>query len=203
MYSPQVPPQQPEELLPYLSDEFLRVAQAFNAVDNGEWPISGSIPDKYKAGTVKYFNGTTSNPLGTGKEGPYFYGADGQWHFMGNVPYVPPPDPVPTAWTAITPTNGWTVSTNFIFRKWSYRVDVVLGLAAGTLAMPGPVVIGSLPVGFRPIIDCSYPLVTNTLGDISGLPRIRVRTNGDIDIFNVPTGVSSIFCTLSVPIDVL
>lgn len=82
-YNPQVPPQDSEELLPYLNDEFLRVAQAFNANQNGEWEINYKIPKKYKPGTVKYFDGVNANPLGTGLEGLYRFGLDNAWHYIG------------------------------------------------------------------------------------------------------------------------
>lgn len=82
-YNPQVPPQDSEELLPYLNDEFLRVAQAFNSNQNGEWEINYKIPKKYKHGTVKYFDGVNANPLGTGLEGLYRFGLDNAWHYIG------------------------------------------------------------------------------------------------------------------------
>lgn len=82
-YNPQVPPQQPEELLPYLSEEFLRVAQSYNALDNGEWTIHYTMPPKVRPGMVKYFDGVGANPLGTGLEGLYRYGTDNAWHYIG------------------------------------------------------------------------------------------------------------------------
>lgn len=200
-FNPLVPPQQPEDLLPYLNDEFGRVAKEYNALQNGEWQVESVVPAKYKPGMVKYFDGVNADPLGTGKEGLYRYGKDNAWHYIDGETYTPPPDPTPTAWTAITPTNGWTVNSYFGYRKWSYHVDLIVHLQAGTYADPGPVVIGSLPVGFRPPIDCGFPLVTNTLGSIGALPLLRVRSNGDIDIINVPPGSLGIRTTVSVPID--
>lgn len=201
MYNPQVPPQNPEELLPYLNDEFQRNARSLVPLENGEWKVQHSMPNKVKPGMVKIFDGVDANPLGTGIPGIYYYGEDNLWHFAGGVPYVPPPDPVPTAWVMITPTNGWTVDTAFHYRRWSYRVDLIVDLNAGTYADPGPVVIGSLPVGFRPSIDCGFPLVTNTLGGITALPLLRVRSNGDIDILNVPPTSLGIRTTVSIPVD--
>jgi len=200
-FNPLVPPQQPEELLPYLNDEFGRVAAEYNALQNGEWQVRHEIPSKYKPGMLCYFDGVNADPLGTGKEGVYRWGTDNAWHYVEAVEYVPPPDPVPTAWTPITPTNGWTVNSAFHYRKWSYNVTIIIHLTAGTYADPGPVVIGSLPVGFRPSIDCGFPLTTNTLGDIGALPLVRVRTNGDIDILQVPSGSLGIRATITVPID--
>lgn len=199
-YNPQVPPQQPEELLPYLSDEFQRVAQSVIPMENGEWKVNHTLPNKIKPGMVKVFDGVDADPLGTGKAGIYWVNEANQWVYAGES-YVPPPDPTPTAWTTITPTNGWTVNTYFGYRRWSYRVDLIVHLIAGTYADPGPVVIGSLPVGFRPPIDCGFPLTTNTLGSITALPLLRVRANGDIDILNVPPGSNGIRATVQVPVD--
>lgn len=201
MYNPQVPPQNPEELLPYLNDEFQRNAQSLVPLENGEWKVQHTMPSKVKPGMVKIFDGVDADPLGTGIAGVYWYGEDNLWHFAGGVPYVPPPDPVPTAWTAITPTNGWTVNSAFHYRRYGYRVDLIVHLTAGTYADPGPVVIGSLPVGFRPPLDCGFPLTTNALGSITALPLLRVRTNGDIDILNVPPGSNGIRATVQVPVD--
>lgn len=200
-YNPLVPPQNPEELLPYLNEEFQRAAQTITPLENGEWKMQHSMPSKVKPGMMKLFDGVDADPLGTGIAGLYWYGEDNAWHFAGGVPYVPPPDPVPTPWTTITPTNGWTVNTYFGYRRWSYRVDLIVHLQAGTYADPGPVVIGSLPVGFRPPIDVGFPLTTNTLGSIGALPLLRVRTNGDIDILNVPPGSLGIRATVQVPVD--
>lgn len=82
-YNPQVPPQIPDDLLPYLNDEFGRVSQAINPVLNGEWEILHAVPAKYRPGTVKYFDGTDANPLGTGFEGLYRFGTDLAWHYIG------------------------------------------------------------------------------------------------------------------------
>lgn len=199
-YNPQVPPQQPEELLPYLNDEFQRVATSLVPMENGEFKVQHTLPNKIKPGMWKIFDGVDADPLGTGKAGIYWVNEANQWVYAGES-YVPPPDPTPTAWTTITPTNGWTVNTYFGYRRWSYRVDLIVHLTAGTYADPGPVVIGTLPVGFRPPIDCGFPLTTNTLGSISALPLLRVRANGDIDILNVPPGSNGIRATVQVPVD--
>lgn len=82
-YNPQVPPQDPDNLLPYLNDEFLRVSQSLNPSLNGEWEILYVIPSKYKHGTVKYFDGVNADPLATGLEGLYRFGTDNAWHYIG------------------------------------------------------------------------------------------------------------------------
>jgi hypothetical protein len=84
IYNPQVPPQTPEELLPYLNEEFGRVSRAIAPLQNGEMEIHYALPAKYKPGMVLYLSGTgTANPLGTGLEGVYRYGTDNLWHYLG------------------------------------------------------------------------------------------------------------------------
>lgn len=91
-YSPNVPPQMDEDILPYLSEEFLRVAQAMNGVLAGQWEIQHQLPIRLKPGWVGYLAGipkdpddpqdTGSDPLGTGLDGIYRYGATG-WVYIG------------------------------------------------------------------------------------------------------------------------
>ena len=91
-YSPSVPPQLDEELLPYLSEEFTRVALAVNNQLAGQWEISYKLPVRLKPGWVGYLAGvpadplvpgdTGSDPLGTGLEGIYRYGTTG-WVYIG------------------------------------------------------------------------------------------------------------------------
>lgn len=91
-YNPNVPPQVDEDLLPYLSEEFLRVAQAINGQLSGQWEIGYQLPLRLKPGWVGYLAGipkdpsdpqdTGSDPLGTGQEGLYRYGLTG-WVYIG------------------------------------------------------------------------------------------------------------------------
>lgn len=82
-YAPAIPPVDQDNLLPYLNDEFVRVAQSLNNLDAGLWTINYVLPSKLKPGLVKYFDGTNADPLMTGKEGIYYYGLDSNWHFLG------------------------------------------------------------------------------------------------------------------------
>ena len=91
-YSPSVPPQMDDDLLPYLSEEFLRVAQAVNGLLSGQQEILYQLPPRLKPGWVGYLAGvpkdpldlqdTGSDPLGTGQEGLYRYGLTG-WVYIG------------------------------------------------------------------------------------------------------------------------
>lgn len=82
-YTPAIPPQVNEDMLPFLNEEFVRVAQAYNNLNAGYWDINYNMPSRIKPGLIKYFDGANANPLGSGKEGIYFYGLDGGWHYCG------------------------------------------------------------------------------------------------------------------------
>ena len=82
-YTPAIPPQREEDLLPYLNEEFVRVAQSFNNLEEGYWTINYNMPIRVRPGLIKYFDGVNADPLGTGVEGLYRYGTDGLWHYVG------------------------------------------------------------------------------------------------------------------------
>lgn len=81
-YNPLVPPQTNDDLLPYLNEEFVRVAQALNDNLEGLYEIRHQMPVRLKPGLVVYFDGVNANPLGTGAEGLYRYGTTG-WVYIG------------------------------------------------------------------------------------------------------------------------
>lgn len=82
-YNPSVPPQVDAELLPYLSEEFIRIALAVNGLLSGQQEIMYKLPVRLKPGWVGYLAGVDeSDPLGTGQEGLYRYGTSG-WVFIG------------------------------------------------------------------------------------------------------------------------
>lgn len=83
-YNPSVPPQAEDDLLPYLQDEFLRVAQSFNDITEGVWDIRYEMPKKFKRGLVIYLSGKPgADPLGTGQEGLYRYSSTNTWVYIG------------------------------------------------------------------------------------------------------------------------
>lgn len=93
-YNPSVPPQLGEDLLPYLQDEFLRVAQAFNDGTDGQMGVRHTMPERYKPGTVIYLSGgPKADPLGTGQEGLYRYTTDKVWEYVGGGGSGPGPGP--------------------------------------------------------------------------------------------------------------
>lgn len=81
-YNPQIPPQKTEDLTQFVSEEFLRVAQALNNSLDGLYEVRHQMPSKVKQGLVAYFDGLDANPLGTGQEGLYRYGKTG-WVYIG------------------------------------------------------------------------------------------------------------------------
>jgi len=81
-YTPLVPPQDNNDLLPYLNNEFVRIAQALNNHLEGQWEVRHKMPVRLKVGLVVYFDGVDANPLGTGLEGLYRYGTTG-WVYIG------------------------------------------------------------------------------------------------------------------------
>ena len=80
-YTPRIPPQNPEELLPYLDDEFTRVAQVLNRVESGEYQILYAQPSRIFPGLVVYADGTTWNP--GGGEGIYRRSLANTWVKVG------------------------------------------------------------------------------------------------------------------------
>lgn len=81
MYNPRLPPSNPEDLLPYLDDELIKLAQEVNRLSVGECQILYKQPDKLKPGLVVYADGTDWNP-GSG-EGLYRYNLAKSWVFIG------------------------------------------------------------------------------------------------------------------------
>lgn len=81
MYTPRIPPDKTEDLLPYLDDEFLKVAAVLNDSLAGMRDIQYKTPARVKPGLVVYADGTEWNP-GSG-EGLYRYNLAGSWVFIG------------------------------------------------------------------------------------------------------------------------
>lgn len=81
MYTPRIPPQNAEDLLPYLDDELVKVAQNINSLLTGEHQVLYKEPPKRKPGLVVYADGIEWNP-GSG-EGLYRYNISGNWVFIG------------------------------------------------------------------------------------------------------------------------
>lgn len=82
MYNPQIPPQDSNELLTYLNEEFQRVAVGINGpVDGIIYKVWYQQPPRPRTGMTVYADGTSWNP-GAG-EGIYRYNLAGAWVFIG------------------------------------------------------------------------------------------------------------------------
>jgi hypothetical protein len=80
-YNPRIPPQDLKDLLTYLDDEFMRVAQALNSNISGEYQILYNAPARVFPGLVVYADGTSWNP-GSG-EGLYRRSLSNTWVKVG------------------------------------------------------------------------------------------------------------------------
>lgn len=81
MYTPRIPPEKPEDLLPFLDDELMRVAAVLNDQITGLHQILYSAPTRVRPGLVVYADGVQWNP-GSG-EGLYRYNLAGNWVYIG------------------------------------------------------------------------------------------------------------------------
>lgn len=80
-YSPKVPPQDLKDILQFLDDEFMRVAQALNSSISGEYDILYNAPSRIFPGLVVYADGTSWDP-GSG-EGLYRRSLSNTWVKVG------------------------------------------------------------------------------------------------------------------------
>lgn len=80
-YNPQIPPQNAEDLVLFLSEELVRIAQAYNTKVDGQYDILYNPPQRVRSGMVVYADGTSWNP-GSG-EGLYRYSLAGSWVKVG------------------------------------------------------------------------------------------------------------------------
>ncbi len=167
-----------------------------NDLNDGNWSISHEIPSKLKPGLVKYFDGVDANPLGTGKEGLYRYGADGLWHYVDNVDQVIPPFPTPGPWTALTLQNGWTTAGPCIYRRGLDSVQVGFLMTGGTIT--DGTVIFTLPTGFRPTFIFSNVIWANAA--YTSPPRVTINTDGTVAISTIPSGAVALAGTLIIPV---
>jgi len=200
-YSPQVPPQDPEELLPFLQDEFFKVAQEFNPRLEGEWEVMYKLPKRVKPGMIQYFDGVAADPLGTGKEGLYRYGLDNLWHYIEHVPTVIPPAPTPGPWTPYTINSNWGDGGSNIYRKNLFSVSLAISAVETATSDNGQVLL-TLPVGMRPPGLLYFQATSPSLGNINTLtsmPFLLVRANGTVTIegFNKTSG--GVYGTFEIP----
>ena len=71
-------PASTEELPRYLDNTLTQIKTSLDIARNGYLEVTYSEPDKPYQGDIRYADGTSWNPGGTG-EGIYFYNAAGSW----------------------------------------------------------------------------------------------------------------------------
>ena len=77
-FTPSMAPASTEELPLYLDNTLTQIKTSLDIARNGYLEVTYSEPDKPYQGDIRYADGTSWNPGGTG-EGIYFYNAAGSW----------------------------------------------------------------------------------------------------------------------------
>ena len=80
-YSPRIPPAEYRDLLLFLDEELVKIAQVLNRVESGEYTIHYKEPSRYFPGLVVYADGTLWNP--GGGEGLYRRSLTNTWVKVG------------------------------------------------------------------------------------------------------------------------
>lgn len=80
-YTPRIPPAEYKDLLLFLDEELVKIAQVLNRVESGEYTIQYKEPSRYFPGLVVYADGTLWNP-GSG-EGLYRRTLTNTWVKIG------------------------------------------------------------------------------------------------------------------------
>lgn len=80
-YSPRIPPAEYSDLLLFLDEELVKIAQILNRVESGEYTILYKEPERYFPGLVVYADGTSWNP--GGGEGLYRRTLTNTWVKVG------------------------------------------------------------------------------------------------------------------------
>lgn len=71
-YAPGPVPSEPDQLRRYLEDEFLKIQKVVEALAAGHLTMSYVAPTKPRKGDLRYADGTSWSPNGTGT-GIYYY----------------------------------------------------------------------------------------------------------------------------------
>lgn len=202
-YNPQVPPQDPEELLPFLQDEFFKVAQEMNPRVEGQYEVMYKMPERVKPGTTHYFDGVSADPLGIKKEGWYRYGLDNQWHYMEPVPIDIPEPPKPGPFVPFTPTAPWLNSGSNYYRKNPWSVTLVLTCGLAPQAALDNSLMMTLPAGHRPAVTLTFMPAVESLGsvaDLAYLPYIQVFPDGRVVARRVNKNMQGLYLTCDIPL---
>lgn len=107
----------------------------------------------------------------------------------------------PTVWTPITLVNGWVATGGTPqYRKIGDNVQLRGGVGSGAVGS----VIGTLPVGFRPVLDNHYIQTAATISGVWHHCIIYIGTDGAMNyhVYNVAStngfiSVVTMFSTLN------
>lgn len=72
LYTPNIVPSEPAEYRRFLAEELQKISASIAAVAAGHLDPTYVAPAKPREGDIRYADGTSWNPGGTGK-GPYYY----------------------------------------------------------------------------------------------------------------------------------
>jgi hypothetical protein len=218
-YSPQIPPQKSEELLPYLSDEFAKIAESYNDLQDGFLGIDYVEPLRVRPGMIKLFDGTEADPEGTGVQTLYFMNTSGDWKGLSvgadtsaqiqalssdvatltsdvaNLLSYITNAIGETPYAPLTLQNSWVGTA--VYRRFAQGVDLSFNINSGTIT--DGTVIGNLPAGFRPQFQMQFPIQINSI-PTGGVPYVRVGTNGDLSIHAFAAGTLQCSCTMRIPL---
>lgn len=105
------------------------------------------------------------------------------------------------AFTALTLVNGWVniISRRCVYRKVGDNVQIDFAANGGT-ATDGTT-LTTLPVGHRPAIALSFPVVCGTNAAITGsvtVPFVLIGTDGTVKCFNC-SGTSGLTFVVTIP----
>ncbi|WFP47278.1 hypothetical protein FJK_gp57c [Pseudomonas phage FJK] len=153
-YSPSIPPQEEEELLPFLNEEFVRVGQTLNDLADGYWGVSMETPKKLKPGTVKYFAPGVVGPV----SGIYHYDLDNQWRLAGTKPKDLPGD-----FILFTPQNNHQPMGTCAYRMNTAKDEVwITMLMSGGNYTNGATVL-DLPQAYWPPAELFIPAYSSII----------------------------------------
>jgi|TARA_R110002110_G_scaffold147060_2_gene337088 hypothetical protein len=77
-FNPSTAPSNPVEISRYLDNTLVQIKTSLDIARDGHLEVVYAEPDKPYQGDIRYADGTSWNPGGTG-EGIYFYNAAGAW----------------------------------------------------------------------------------------------------------------------------
>lgn len=108
-----------------------------------------------------------------------------------------------TAWANVPLSNGWSITagTRAVYRKILGQVQIEFNVAGGTPT--DGTIVGTLPVGFRPVSKIGIPVVAGANAAVTPgvtVPRIVIDTDGTMKCQNC-VSANGIAFALLMPLD--